>query len=351
MKLSCFPLVLRLERPFRISREEKRACRNLFVRVEWERLVGMGEAAPSRFYGEDAEAVSEALRRAGPLIEGASPFTGETVERRLAEELPWARSARAALDVALWDLLGKVLGVPIYKLLGLEGAVPPPTSFTVGISSPDEVREVARKAGRRFRVLKVKVGAGGEEEVLSAVREVWDGPVRVDANGAWSPEEAISKIKTLEKFDIELVEQPVPPGDPDTLAAVRDHASVPVFADESAVVPEDLHRLAGKVDGVVVKLAKMGGIRPVLRAVATARACGLKVMLGCMVETSLGISAAVHISPLADYVDLDGHFLLAHDPYEGPVLKDGRLLPPEGPGLGVRRRGYDGGVPNKGARG
>ena len=183
------------------------------------------------------------------------------------------------------------------------------------------------------------------------MREVWDGPVRVDANGAWSPEEAISKIKTLEKFDIELVEQPVPPGDPDTLAAVRDHASVPVFADESAVVPEDLHRLAGKVDGVVVKLAKMGGIRPVLRAVATARACGLKVMLGCMVETSLGISAAVHISPLADYVDLDGHFLLAHDPYEGPVLKDGRLLPPEGPGLGVRRRGYDGGVPNKGARG
>ncbi|HIE03238.1 MAG TPA: hypothetical protein EYP61_00610 [Candidatus Latescibacteria bacterium] len=139
MKLSCFPLVLRLERPFRISREEKRACRNLFVRVEWERLVGMGEAAPSRFYGEDAEAVSEALRRAGPLIEGASPFTGETVERRLAEELPWARSARAALDVALWDLLGKVLGVPIYKLLGLEGAVPPPTSFTVGISSPDKV--------------------------------------------------------------------------------------------------------------------------------------------------------------------------------------------------------------------
>ncbi|RKY59659.1 MAG: dipeptide epimerase, partial [Candidatus Latescibacterota bacterium] len=232
---------------------------------------------------------------------------------------------------------------PRYRLLGLDGISPPPTSFTIGISTPEEMRSQAEMARGRFGALKVKVGSGGEEDALSAVREVWDGPLRIDANGAWGPEEAISRIRALKRFGLEFVEQPVPPGDPEALSRVREAVGVPVFADESALTPEDICALAGKVDGIVVKLAKAGGIRPALRALAAAKACGLKAMLGCMVESSLGIAAAVHLSPLADYVDLDGHLLLAEDPFEGIVIRDGRLLPPDGPGLGVRWRGSCGG--------
>ena len=342
MQLSYAPLILETAGPFRISREKKRLCRNALVRLEWERLIGLGEAASSRFYGEDADTVSKALERVRPLIEGASPLEGERLGLELAKRLPGDRSARAAVDIAIWDLLGKQLGAPLYRLLGLAGIPPPPTSFTLGISPPEEMRARAEAVRGQFRVLKVKVGVSREEDALSAVREVWGGPLRIDANGAWGPEEAIVRIRALERFGLEFVEQPVPPGDPDVLARVREAVGVPVFADESALSPEDIYALAGKVDGVVVKLAKSGGVRTALRAIATAKACGLKVMLGCMVESSLGIAAAVHLSPLADYTDLDGHLLLAQDPFEGVVLRDGRMLPPEGPGLGVRRRGSSG---------
>jgi L-alanine-DL-glutamate epimerase-like enolase superfamily enzyme len=328
LQTSVKTLEVHTRRTFAIARSSADAFERVVFEIEAEGLTGRGEAAPSGYYGQDAAGVATALRN----VEITDPWD---IEGTLARNDRLSPSALAALDNALHDLAARRLGVPVYRLLGL--AKPEPVSaYTLGIADRDTtVAEAERQ--REFPVLKVKIGGWKDVETLRAVREASGSDLWVDANEAFSAEEATEVVAELKEIGVRMIEQPVPASaGPESLARATEAASpVPVMADESSVEARDVPALAGYVSGVNVKLAKCGGIRGALRMIHTARAHGMLVMLGCMVETSLGISAAAHISGLADFVDLDGAMLLADDPYSGPAYENGRILLSAGPGFGV----------------
>ncbi|MEP6692610.1 MAG: dipeptide epimerase, partial [Gemmatimonadaceae bacterium] len=246
-------------------------------------------------------------------------------------------AAKSAVGAALLDLQGKRLGAPLYRMLGLSAAKACPSSFTIGIGTEDELRAKVREADE-YPILKVKLGTDRDEEIISIIREeAPDKILRVDANAAWSAKHALSMIEILVEYDVEFVEQPLPPADLDGLRFVRDRSPLPIIADESCVTSADIPRMLGVVDGINIKLAKCGGPREALRMIHTARSHGLLVMMGCMIETSLGITAAAHLAPLLDYADLDGAALLSDDPYRGASIAGGRITIPDAPGLGVTR--------------
>jgi L-alanine-DL-glutamate epimerase-like enolase superfamily enzyme len=246
-------------------------------------------------------------------------------------------AARAALSAALHDLVGKRLGIPVYRLWGLDPCLAPKSTFTIGLDEPDRIKAKVREA-EEFPILKVKLGTDRDLEILRAIREATDKEIRVDANCGWTVKGAIRMLPVLEEFGVTVLEQPLPPEDLDGLAAVTAQAEIPVIADESCKTVADIPPLIGKVDGINIKLAKCGGLREALRMVAVARAHGLMVMVGCMIESSLGITAAAHFTPLVDIVDLDGAALLSNDPFIGAHIDGGQLTLPSDPGLGVRRR-------------
>lgn len=337
MNLNWEKLSLRPEVPFRISRSVQERAERVWARVEWDGVEGWGEADPSPYYGESAESVSDALERMRPVLASVpDPDHLEAIEGRLLETVPGNGSAHAAVSAALHDLFGKRAGMPVWQLLGLDPEAAPPSSFTIGIDEPAAMAERAR-AMSGWSILKIKLGTERDREMIEAIRAADDSRrLQVDANAAWTPEEAIENIQMLAELGVEMVEQPLPPGDPTAWKQVRASSPIPIYADESCIHASDVPGLAGLVDGVNIKLAKCGGIREALRAVHTARACGLEVMFGCMLESTLGIAAAAHLAPLADRLDLDGAALLAEDPFTGPSVRDSRLyLGPE-PGLGVR---------------
>jgi len=334
--------ILQLEtaHPFGIARGVQSAYRVVWVRLtDADGVEGWGEADPSSYYGETAETVVTALERLGPVVASADPFDLETVEERLRQKLRHNAAARSALSAALHDLVGKRLGVPLWKLWGLDPAKAPRSSFTIGLDAPDVMREKIRAAAE-YPILKVKVGTPDDRAVLEAVRSATDKPLRVDANCGWTAKQAIARLPLLEEMGVELIEQPVEADDLDGLALVRSASRIPVFADESVRTAADIPALvaAGAVDGINIKLAKCGSLREAVRMVAVARAHHLRVMVGCMIETSLGITAAAHVAPLLDVVDLDGAALLKHDPFAGAGIASGTLTLPTTPGLGVTRR-------------
>ena len=329
------PVTLTPTHPFRIARSEHAAYHHWLVRVEQGGEEGWGEAAPSRRYGETAETVAAALDELLPLI-GDDPYAIARVERRLDGHLWENASAKTAISAALHDLIGRRHGLPLYRWLGLDLARVPPTSFTIGIAEPEEMRRKVEEAAP-YPILKIKMGFTGDVEVLERIRAMTDKPIRVDANEGWTRAEALARLPMLEELGVELLEQPVPAADRDGLALVSGATAIPVVADESCRTTADLAGLLGVVDAVNVKLAKTGSIGEAVRLMTAARALHFGVFLGCMVESSLGIAAAAHLAPLADWVDLDGHLLLSDDPFEGLRLEDGRVLPdPDAPGLGVR---------------
>jgi L-alanine-DL-glutamate epimerase-like enolase superfamily enzyme len=246
---------------------------------------------------------------------------------------------KSAISAALHDLAGKRLGVPLYKLWGLDAAKAPLSSFTIAIAaSEEELRERVEQAAD-YPVLKVKLGTDHDAQIIRTVRQAAPAKIlRVDANAAWTAKGALEMIDVLVECGVEYVEQPLPPHDLDGLKFVRDRSALPVIADESCVVATDVARLAGVVDGINIKLSKCGGLREALRMIATARAQGMLVMAGCMIETSLGITAAAHFAPLLDYADFDGAALLSDDPYVGATIAGGQIVIPSAPGLGVKRR-------------
>ncbi len=335
MKIRVAAVELETALPFVTAHGGGSRHRNVLVEIEHEGLCGLGEAAPSPYHGETAATVLAALATLVPAVETvASPLQVEAVHAAMEAALAGHRAAKAAIDIACHDWMGKRAGLPLFALFGLDPAMTPPSSYTVPIVSPAEAA-AAIAAGERFRVLKVKMGDPADMERLAQVRAATAKPLRVDANGGWSAPEAIERLSTLGAAGVELVEQPVPAADLLGLARVRDASRLPIIADEPALTAADIPRLAGMADGVNVKLAKAGGIRPALAMIQTARAHGLRIMLGCMVETSIGIAAAAHLAPLVDWVDLDGHLLLARDPAAGLALVAGRVLPAPRPGLGV----------------
>lgn len=338
LRLTHEPLSLRTRHPFTIARGTSTECRTVWVRIADEDGVeGWGEAAPSRFYGESPASVAAALEIFRPIVEQADPWAIESVESEMERLLRWNGSAKSAVSAALHDLAGKRLGVPVYRLWGLDPAAAPRTSFTIGIGDEAALRRKVAEAAP-YPVLKVKLGSDRDEEIIRTVRDAApDKLLRVDANAAWSAKRALEMIELLAELEVEFVEQPLPAHDLEGLRFVRDRSPLPVIADESCVTATDIPRLAGVVDGINLKLAKCGGLRHALRMIATARAHGMTVMAGCMIESSLGIAAAAHLAPLLDCADLDGAALLADDPFAGPSIAGGRIAIPDAPGLGVRR--------------
>jgi L-alanine-DL-glutamate epimerase-like enolase superfamily enzyme len=321
-------LTVRTKRTFAIARGSSDAFERVVLTLEEGGVTGRGEAAPTEYYGQDAESAAEALER----IRIRDPWD---IEGTLEENGFLPSSALAALDSALHDLAAKMLNIPVYRLLGL--ARPAPTSaYTLSIANRETTIEEAEKLSA-FPILKMKVGGRGDIETVRAVSEVSAAALWVDANEAFSPDEAPEVARNLRDMGLRMVEQPVPASaGPGALRRVTEAVKpLPVIADEGAITAEDVPSLAGCVTGVNVKLAKCGGIRQALEMIHTARAHGMLVMLGCMVETSLGIAAAAQISGLVDLVDLDGAMLLADDPFTGLAYEDGRILLSEASGLGV----------------
>jgi len=326
-------LDLRLRHTFRIARDASDARRTVVVELEHDGLVGLGEAAPIPRYRQTPDSAARALETMAARL--GDPHVFASAAARAA--VPGERAAEAAMDMALYDLAGKRLGAPLYELLGLDPRATPPTSFTIGLDTPEAMAAKVREAGD-YEVLKVKLGTADDRALLEAVRGETDRPLRVDANEGWTFEEARERLAWLATMGVELVEQPLPAAQIAETRELRRSSPLPLFADESVQVAADVPRLAGAFDGINVKLMKCGGLGEALRMIAVARAHGMQVMLGCMIESSLAITAAAHLSPLVDYADLDGHLLIADDPFVGATVAGGRLVLPEGPGLGVRPR-------------
>ena len=330
-------LELRTKHPFIIARGGQSDYRTIWVRLkDAAGHVGWGEAAPSRFYGETAESVLAALNVYVAAMP-EDPFDLEETERRWASLLRVNASARAALSAALHDLVGKRLGVPVYRLWGLDPAKAPRSTFTIGLDTPERIRLKVGEAAE-YPILKIKLGTDRDVDILRAIRDVTDKELRVDANCGWTVKQAIAMLPVLQEFGVTVLEQPLPPDQIAGLAEIARRASIPVIADESCRTVEDIPPLVGAVDGINIKLAKCGSLREALRMIAVARAHGMMVMVGCMIESSLGITAAAHFTPLVDIVDLDGAALLSNDPFRGAAIANGQVTLPDGPGLGVRAK-------------
>ncbi len=330
-------LELRTKHPFIIARGGQSDYQTIWVRLrDGDGNEGWGEAAPTKFYGETPESVLSALNLYACEMPD-NPFDLEETERRWATKLRRNPAARSALSAALHDLVGKRLGVPVYRLWGLDPAKAPMSTFTIGLDTPEKIRAKVLEAAQ-YPILKIKLGTDRDVEILRTIRDTTDKEIRVDANCGWTVKRAIAMLPVLAEFGVTVLEQPLPPNELDGLAEITRRASIPVIADESCETAVDIPRLVGKVDGINIKLAKCGSLREAVRMIAIARAHGMMVMVGCMIESSLGITAAAHFTPLVDIVDLDGAALLANDPFLGASIDGGRVTLPEGPGLGVRAR-------------
>lgn len=339
------PLSLTTAHPFGISYGTSSTSENILVELCYEDKVGLGECSPTSYHDETLATANAVLTAWGDQgILGDDPFQIESIMKRLDKSVSGNRSCKAAIDMALHDLVGKILNVSVKDFLGLKGLPTPITDFTIGIDSLSTVEKKVREAiDAGYKHLKVKQGTDNDRQIIETVREVCsDIPLRVDANGAWTVKKAIEMSEFLHGHGVEFIEQPLPKYAPlSDWHIVRQNASIPVYADESVSTAVDVARMAGYVDGIVVKLAKTGGLSEARRVINTARAHSMKVMFGCMIESSLGVTAAFHLASLVDHLDLDGHLLLADDPYIGATYDDGYLKLDESlSGLCVMPRGH-----------
>jgi L-alanine-DL-glutamate epimerase-like enolase superfamily enzyme len=293
---------------------------------------GLGEAAAVPYHGETQAGIIEYLSRvADDIGKCADPFLIEDVLNRLPDG---SRAARAAIDLALHDLWGKRIGQPLYRLLGLDPTRVPLTSFTIAMDEPALMAQRAQES--RLPIIKIKVGSENDEAMVAAIRRATNAQLRVDANAGWTREQAAAMIPRLAQYDLELIEQPLPVGDIEGLRWLRAQKfGLPIFADEPVKTARDVAAHAGAVDGVVIKLMKTGGIREALRAIHTARALEMQVMISCMIESSVGVTAAAHLAPLCDSADLDGPLLIRNDRFQGVRYDGARMFLPSGAGLGV----------------
>jgi L-Ala-D/L-Glu epimerase len=335
-------LDLQLRQPFVIARRASHSLSTTTVLLELRSdahpgVVGLGEGFPEGYYGETPETIAAVVPRLLEALQTTDPLENlEAASRVIRGAIGGNGAAKCAIDLALHDWVGKVQERAVVDLLGLSRTLPP-TDFTIGIDTPASMAERAAAAAR-FPALKVKVGAPSDVEALEAVRGVYDGPIRVDANTGWTAESALSLLPDLERLGVELIEQPFRPRQYESLRRLQEHTSIPIVADESAVTEEDLDALDGVVRAVNVKVAKCGGVGAAKAMLQEARDRGFQTMLGCMEETSLAISAAACVASLADWVDLDGNLLLANDPIAGLTLDDSCrwILPDEeSAGFGV----------------
>ena len=329
MNLTWEPITLDLKTTFRIAHGSSDQRHNVLAHLD----EGVGEGAGVVYLGETQVGVIDYLRSAAEQFEGDP----EHIDKILNNLPPGSASGRAALDVALYDLWGKRQGKSLSNLLGLNPQHMPSTSLTISLDQPEKMAQSAKESG--WPIIKIKLGSPEDEAIVSAIRQATSAKLRVDANAGWSRDLAAELIPRLAEYDLELVEQPLPIGDIEGLRWLRDrNPGVKIFADESIKTVQDITNHAGAVDGVVIKLMKSGGIRPARQMIEAARSFDMQVMLSCMVESSVGVTAAAHLASLCDYVDLDSPLLIKNDPYQGVKYQGARLVLPDGPGLGVTKR-------------
>ncbi|RRJ33728.1 dipeptide epimerase [Halocatena pleomorpha] len=331
---------LPLDRPFTISRGTTETTENVIVRIDDGERTGVGAAAPDPYYGETPATVESVLPRLFDALETVGdPLNRAAITRAMNDHVRGNAAAKAAVSIAVHDLVGKRLDLPLYRLFGLDPSRSITSSFTVGLDDPQTMADNAREAvDAGYTVLKTKLGTDHDPEIIEAVRNAApEARIRVDANEAWTPREAVEMSKTLAHHNIEFLEQPVAATDRDGLRFVYEHARLPIAVDESCVTPADVPNVADRSDIVVVKLMKCGGPRQARKLIHAARAHDLEIMLGCMVETNAAIAGACHLTPLVDYADLDGALLLAEDRYSGIDLSAGTidLSTVNRPGTGV----------------
>ena len=308
------------------------------VEITWQGITGLGEASPSQYYGENQATTIGALRKLGGTLDGDPESIRERlVSGDLRRSLADHASVRAALDLALWDIQGKREDRPLYDMLGLDPGETPATSFSIGIDTPEVVDKKVDEASA-YRIFKMKMGVPGDMALLDRVMTRSGKRIRVDANEGWDLETALEMSRELNERRVELIEQPIHHDKEEDLRELKRLSPLPIILDESIINPEDVGARRDQGHGINVKLMKCGGITPALSLIEEARKADLKVMLGCMLETSIAITAAAHLSPLADYADLDGNLLLADDPFVGVTVTNSKLVLPDGPGLGVERR-------------
>lgn len=300
-------------------------------------VTGRGEGAPIARYKETAATAKAAIEAQRAYLLAADPWQFSKIVSEVFRRIPGEYAGKAAIDIALMDWVGQKLGVPLYRYFGLDAKDAPVTTFSIGIDTPEMTRKKVEEAAQ-FPVLKIKVGLDSDEATLDTVRKITKKPLRVDANEGWTnKEEAVRKINWLEKMGVEFVEQPMPAAMIEETRWVRSRVHIPIIADEACLHAPDIPKLKDAFDGVNVKLDKAGGILEGYRMIQIAKSLGMKTMLGCMVSSSVSVTAAAHLSPLVDYADLDGNLLIANDPFTGVTVQNGRLVLPDRPGLGLRK--------------
>ena len=335
MHLKFFPYELQLAHVFTVASYSRTTTPDVQVEIEYEGVTGYGEASMPPYLGQTEESVCRFLQKVD-LGRFPDPFCMEDILSYVDSLSEGDNAAKAAVDIALHDLVGKLIGQPWYRIWGLDPSKAPSTSFTIGIDTPDVVREKTLEAAGKFNILKVKVGLDTDVQMIETIRTVTDVPLAVDANQGWKDRsKALDEIFWLKEQGVVMVEQPMAKERLEDNAWLTEHSPLPIFADESIQRMKDIPSLVGAYNGINIKLMKCTGMREGWRMATMARALGMKVMVGCMTETSCAVSAAAQFSPFVDFADLDGNLLIANDRFEGVKVVDGKLSLPHRPGIGV----------------
>lgn len=338
LRLSFEPYELQLRHTFTVSSYSRKTTPDVQVKLEYEGFTGYGEASMPPYLGQSVETVCAFLGKVD-LAQFNDPFQLENILAYVDSLSPGDSAAKAAIDIALHDLVGKLLGQPWWRLWGLDPARTPDTTFTIGIDTPDVVRQKTRECADRFNILKVKVGLDNDKEMISTIREVTDLPLAVDANQGWKDrEQALDEIHWLKENGVVMVEQPMAKERLDDNAWITERSPLPIFADEAIQRLADIPSIKGAYHGINIKLMKCTGLREAWKMLNYARAEGMKVMVGCMTETSCAVSAAAQLSPAVDFADLDGNLLITNDLYTGMEVVNGKITLSDRPGIGVVSR-------------
>ena len=337
LKLSFYPYELQLAHTFTVSSYSRKTTPDVQVEIEYDGITGYGEASMPPYLGHTVESVCAFLSRVD-LSGFDSPFLLEDIMEYLDTLSPGDAPAKAAIDIALHDLCGKISGQPLYKLWGYNPSKAGPTTFTIGIDTPEIVREKTLECAGRFKILKVKVGLDSDEMMINTIRSVTDLPLAVDANQGWKDKyKALDEIFWLKEQGIVLVEQPMPKENLDDTSWITERSPLPIIADEAIQRLKDIPAIKGAYSGINIKLMKSTGLLEARKMIAYARAEGMKVMVGCMTETSCACTAAAQLAPAADFCDIDGNLLITNDLFEGMRVLDGEMVLPDRPGLGLKK--------------
>lgn len=336
MKLSYKPYTLELKHRFGVSGHTRTSTPDVLVSIEHEGVTGYGEASMPPYLGESIESVCAFLKKAD-LGQFNDPFMLEDILDYTDSIMPGNCAAKASIDIALHDLVGKLSGMPCYRMFGLNPDRTPDTTYTIGIDSPEITRQKIKEVEGRFNILKIKLGTDRDREIIRTVREITNLPLAVDANQGWkSVEQAADMACWLSEQGVVMIEQPMKKDALDDIARLREVSPLPIYADESVQRAADIYRLKGVFDGINIKLMKCTGMREAWKMISTAKSLGMKVMLGCMTETSCAVTAAAHLSPAASFADLDGNILIGNDPFEGVKVNCGKLQLNGLPGIGLK---------------